>query len=177
MFEDYIQDAYGFFRMAEDCVDSDERQARMFYRAAVFCAASSLESFVNFVGDTFKKGQSLPATEIAFLNDLSLEVDPSKAEVESRTRYYSIDDKIKYLLKKFGADIDVRTHPAWQKFKNLKEFRDSLVHPREISDEVNIQIYRDRIREGLNANLDIMNSIAKKVFGKGLRTGVAELRL
>ena len=54
MFEDYIQDAYSFYELAKAKTNTgDEREAKMFYRASVFCAASSLEAFVNFIGETF----------------------------------------------------------------------------------------------------------------------------
>lgn len=177
MFEDYIQDAFHFFHLGEENKSIDERVARRFYRASVFCAASAVEAFVNVVGESVKQAKIIDSTEMAFLNDEILEVNPSKASVEHRTRYFSVESKVKYLITRFNADFDISSDPAWQKFLRLKDFRDSLVHPKEQDDENSIEEYRKRIREGLNANLDIMNSVAERVFSRGLRKGIAELRL
>ena len=77
MFEDYIQDSFSFYELAETkAAIGSEREAKMFYRASVFCAASSLEAFVSFIGETFKQGDNLDKNEIAFLNDKMLNMQP-----------------------------------------------------------------------------------------------------
>src|SRR5688500_4796632 len=115
MFEDYLQDAYSFLELAKQAVeDNNERKAKMYFRASVFCAASALESFVNFIGDTFSKGGGLDKNEVAFLNDKILEISPSKGMIEERTKFNSIDNKIKFILKKFSVPIDPATTSQWR---------------------------------------------------------------
>ena len=177
MFEDYIQDSFSFYELAEQSISTNERTARMYYRASVFCAASSLEAFINFIGDTFNKGNTLDKNEIAFLNDLALEISPTKAKIETRTKYYSIDSKVKFILKRFNVPLDTSTAAQWRHFLEFKELRDSLVHPRNLTDELKINDYRTKIRTGLNANIDIMNSISKKLFSKPLRKNLTDLKL
>ena len=176
MFEDYIQDSFSFFELAES-VGSDERKAKMFYRASVFCAASSIEAFVNFIGDTLQKGSTFDKNEIAFLNDQSLEVSPSKAIVEAKMKFNSIENKIKFILKKFNTSIDPATSVEWTNFLKFKDFRNSLIHSRNLEDEISLVDYNSKIKKGLNANIDIMNSISKKVFSKPLRRNLVDLKL
>jgi hypothetical protein len=177
MFEDYIQDSFSFFKLAEKVSFSDERKAKMYYRASIFCAVSSLEAFVNFIGDTFNKGNTIDRNEIAFLNDKVLEISPSKGTVESRTRFYSIDNKVKFILKRFRVPLETAATSLWKNFLEFKKLRDSLVHPRNITDELDINEYRNKIQTGLNANIDIMNLISKRLFSKQLRQSLLDLKL
>jgi hypothetical protein len=177
MFEDYIQDSFLFYKLAEKSASTNEREARMYYRASVFCAASSLEAFVNFIGDTLKKGDTMDKNEIAFLNDLALEMSPTKAKIESRTKYYSVDSKIKFILKRFNVPFDTKIATPWRHFIEFKTLRDSLVHPRNQTDELALAEYKNKINSGLNANIDIMNAISKKLFSKPLRKSLTDLKL
>jgi len=178
MFEDYIQDAYSFYELGiASTEEKDERKAKMYFRASVFCAASSLEAFVNFIGNTFKQGNRLDKIEIAFLNDLSLEIAPNKASIEERQKYNSIESKIKFILKKFNVPLEISTASQWRDFLDFKEFRNGLIHNREISDENEILEYKNSISKGLNANIDIMNAISKKLFNNSLRQGLLDLKI
>lgn len=177
MFEDYIQDSFSFYKLAEHSSTLNERDAKMYYRASVFCAASSLEAFVNFVGDTLDKGGTIDKNEIAFLNDTALEISPSKGVIETRIRYYSIDSKVKFILKRFKVPLDTSKAAQWRHFLEFKILRDSLVHPRNISDELKLEDYRNKIKTGLNANIDIMNSISKIIFSKPLRKSLTDLKI
>lgn len=178
MFEDYIQDAYTFFELANDkAVNGLDREAKMYYRASVFCAASSMEAFINFIGDTFKQGNTLDKNEIAFLNDKILEVIPSKGMFEERVKYNSIDGKLKFIIKRFNVPIDTATLKEWQNFLKFKDLRDSLVHPKAISDENSNTDYKKNIKTGLNSNIDLMNSVSLKLFNKPLRKSLIDLKI
>lgn len=178
MFEDYLQDAYSFYVMAEDKNNlGQEREAKMFYRASVFCTASALEAFVNFIGETFKQGNNLDKNEIAFLNDKVLEISTSKATIEEKIKFNAVDGKVKFILKRFSVPIDVSSSSQWKNFTEFKGLRDSLVHSKSIDDERTISEYQIGIKNGLNANIDIMNSISMKIFSKRLRKSLTELKI
>jgi hypothetical protein len=177
MFEDYIQDSFTFFGIAESAVNTDERAARMYFRASVFCAASALEAFVNFIGESFNQAPQMDPNERAFLNDKTLEVSASKGTVEDRVRYHAIDSKVKFIIKRFNVPLDPLLSSQWRGFKEFKRFRDSLVHPRALNDEISLSDYVDNIKSGLNANIDIMNSISSTIFGKPLRQSLLDLKL
>ena len=44
-------------------------------------------------------------------------------------------------------------------------------------DENDLPIYKLSIKKGLNANIDIMDAISKKIFAKPLRQGLRDLRI
>lgn len=175
MFEEYLQDAYTFYSMAKK--SQQERETKMFFRSSVFCAASALEAFVNFIGDTLSKGGNLDKNELAFLNDKILEVSPSKAQVEEKSKYFSIDNKLKFIIKKFNVSIDVSASPQWSYFSDLKTLRDRLIHSRDDQDNVSVVEYEAKIKNGLNAHIDIMNAISQKLFTKPLRRSLTDLKL
>jgi len=178
MFEDYLQDAYYFYNQAiKSKNSSNDREAKMFFRASVFCAASSIEAFINFIGDTFSKGGTLDKIEVAFLNDKNLEIPPSTASIEKKIRYYSIDSKLKFIINKFQVNIIPGTSQVWSFFIEFKEFRDSLIHPRTTDDNIDLEDYKNKIKKGLNSNIDIMNEISNKIFKRPLRKSLVDLKL
>ena len=175
MFEDYIQDAYYFYKCA--IIAQNEREAKMFYRASVFCAASAMEAFMNFIGETFRQGGTLEKDELAFINDKVLEFIPSKLKSQEKIKFNPIDEKIKFIIKRFDVSINLSTSLEWNSFISFKDLRDSLIHPKNISDERNLLEYQVSIKNGLNSIIDIINAISLKLFTKPLRKSVAELKI
>ncbi|QSB27676.1 hypothetical protein [Flavobacterium sp. CLA17] len=178
MFEDYIQDSYTFYTLALEKQNKlEEREAKMFYRASIFCAASALEAFVNFIGDTIKKGDTLDRIEIAYLNDKVLEISVPKAKIEEKIKFNAVDAKIKFIIKKFSVPIDLSNSADWSNFNNFKDLRNDLIHPKSQSDERTLVDYQNSIKKGLNSNIEIMNLISNKIFNKQLRKGLLELKI
>src|SRR5580700_1526363 len=130
MFEEYLQDADAFFAKAEEEVrNGHEKDARSFYRASVFCAASAIEAYLNYIGDSFAQAGRLPPHEIAFLNDKAIYFSTEKAEAVEKSEFHKVDDKLRVLMRRFVADFDFRS-PAWSGLMEFKKFRNTLVHPR-----------------------------------------------
>jgi len=175
MFEDYIQDAYSFYGLAESA--GNEREAKKFYRAAVFCAASSMEAFMNFIGDTFKQGDNLDKNELAFITDKILEFSPSKLKVLEKIKFNPIDEKVKFIIKRFNVGLDFSSSSEWTNFLIFKDLRDGLIHPKSIYDERLLSDYKLSIKKGLNSIIDLINLISLKLFSKPLRKSVAELKV
>lgn len=173
MFEEYLQDASEFFRLAAE--NSDVRIARRYYRAAVFYTASAMEAFVNYVADTFEKGGTFTPHEIAFLTDKNLAFSQKRWIVEEKTEFHRVEDKIRFLLHKFSPEFDFNNQ-AWSSLMNLKDVRDSLIHPRVAEDETTIEAYRRILGTGLHGVISTMNSISEAIFKKPLRPQILDLR-
>lgn len=174
MFEDYLQDAYEFLSAAETCTkNSATREARRNYRAAVFCTLCAMEAFVNYIGDSFAKGDSIPRHEICFLNDRVLRFSVDEGLFE-RSEYHRLDEKLKLLIQKFTPTFDLQGQ-AWNRFVALKATRDSLVHPRLTDDDTDPAEYRKQIRGGLKATIEIMSSLSQGIFSKPLRKQLLDL--
>jgi len=172
MFEDYLKDCHFFFN--EGLKKSEEKEAKRYFRASVFYAASSIEAFSNYIADTFNKGNSLSQIEIAFLLDKKIILDIDKIETKEVIEYHRIEDKLKIFLKKFARKFDFGCK-EWSRFLEFKKFRDRLTHPKETDDEISINDYKKNIKNGLSSIIFIMNYISKGVFGKPLRKKLLDL--
>jgi len=172
MFEDYLIDSYSFYEKAQKC--ENEREAKKYYRASIFYASSSIESFANYLADTFNQGESLSEFEIAFLLDKRLFFNPDKIEVEDKTEFHSVDDKLKILIKKFIEDFDFKCRD-WSQFNEFKKFRNRLVHPRESEDNIDLTDYRDHLKRGLTSIINLMNIISNGIFKRPLRKKLLDL--
>jgi hypothetical protein len=174
MFEEYLEDSYSFLVIAEaEYKKTNERVAKRYYRASVFYSAGAIESFLNYIADSFAKAKSLTDQEIAYLNDKRLVFSIDKGSHE-RTEYHSIDDKLRLLLKKFGSSVDI-VGGHWSNFMQFKQFRDSLLHPRQAEDKFNIEEYRTKVKTGLSAIIEIMNQISIGIYKKPLRKKLLDL--
>jgi hypothetical protein len=134
-----------------------------------------MEAFINYIGDSFNKAETLSTHERAFLNDIQLIFDPKKGILQSQCRYFSIDDKAKFLLKHFSPKYDFGESEAWASFINFKIFRDSLVHPRQMDDEIEIGVYNDKLRIGMFGTITLMNDISQSVYKRPLRKKILDL--
>jgi len=172
MFEEYLIDSYYFYEQANTI--SDDREVIRYLRASIFYVASAIESFANFIGDTFYQGESLSKYEIAFLLDKKIVFDHSKIETKEVTEYHRIEDKLRILIKKFSNDFDFNSS-VWSNFITFKKFRDSLVHPREGENEISHADYRKQLENGMYSIITLMNTISKGIFGKPLRKKLLDL--
>jgi len=172
MFEEYLQDSYEFFEIARKT--KKDREARRYYRAAVFYATGAIEAFTNYIADSFAQAESLMPHEIAFLNDKSLIFDPRKGDLKEKVDYHKLDEKLRVLIKKFMPGFDFKGI-AWSSLMELKDFRDSLVHPRQSEDEKTTSEYQAKVRRGLAGVIEIINCLSIGIFKKSLRKKLLDL--
>ena len=91
MFEEYLQDAYEFLAIGSSTsAKLSEKEARRYYRGAVFCASGAIEAFVNYLADSFAKAGSLSEHEICFLNDRVLVFSMEKG-LQEKAKYHPLD--------------------------------------------------------------------------------------
>ncbi len=174
MFEEYLQDSHDFLSIADAAFEAtNEREARRYYRASVFYTAGAIEAFANYIADSFEKAGSLKIHETAFLNDKRL-VFSVNGGLTERTEFHSIDDKLRLLLNTFVPGFDFGTE-TWSSFMQFKNFRDSLVHPRQAEDETDITEYQTKVRTGLSSIISLMNSVSKGIFKEPLRKQLLDL--
>ena len=121
----------------------------------------------------FEKAGSITPHEISFLNDKSLIFSVEKGLI-ARNEFHRLDDKIRLLMYKFVPEFDFQG-VTWIKFMEFKNFRDSLVHPRQIDDETPISDYRKKVYAGLKAIIEVMNFVSKGLFQKPLRRQLLDL--
>lgn len=174
MFEEYLEDSSYF--AAEARKKKDELEAKRYYRVSVFCAWSAIEAFVNFVGDTFEQGDSLPPFEIAFITDKRFGILKGRFEVLDQVEYHRLEDKLKFLISKFCPTFDFEKMSCWSRLNEFKKFRDTLTHPRSDKDEVDVTEYEKKTKIGLSSIIEIMDHLCMGIFKKPLRKQIQDLR-
>jgi hypothetical protein len=173
MFEEYLQDAYGFLESAKKA--GNERDARRYYRASTFYISGAMEAFVNYIAQSFAEAGKLNPHEIAFLNDKVLTFSPEKVQLVDKLEFHRIEDKLKVLIRRFLPKIDLGKKTWWGELQKFKDFRDSLVHPKKSDDETQISEYDQKVSSGLKATIQGMNEISRGVYGKPLRKKLLDL--
>lgn len=175
MFELYLKDSAIFLDLANQSLEARQsEEACRYFRASVFFAYSALEAFVFYLGNSFSQANNIEPMEIAYLNDKRVYFDPSVG-VRERTEYHTLEDKIRILLRRFSPESSVGKS-EWEKLQNFKKFRDSLVHPKQIDDLTSVDEYLSKATDGLQAVIDIMNSLSIKIFNKAMRQKLLDLR-
>jgi hypothetical protein len=133
-FRNYIDFAERQLEIAEAEIDRG-RAADLYLIPCVILAWSSIESFVNNRLDEF---DSLPQGlfdlhEKAFLTEKLLTFQNSGEHAGQFTikgsAFRKLSDKILFLIAKCGGTVNKGESP-WQEFEDLKEIRDTLIHPR-----------------------------------------------
>lgn len=175
MFEDYLFDSNYFYQ--EALKSEEEVLKKRFFRVSIFCLTSAIEAFVNYIGSSIEIAESIDKNEIAFLNDKTIEIKPSSGNTSERTKYYSIEDKIKFIINRFNVEIDIGSDSNWSHFLRIKKLRDDLIHSREVNDETDIDEYKSTIKNGINSGIYLINEVSNKIFGKQLRRSLLDLKI
>ena len=89
-------------------------------------------------------------------------------------KFYKLDDKLKFLLRKFVRDFNF-SNTIWSKVMEFKDFRDSLVHPRKADDDIDVKEYKKKVRAGISSIIEIMNLLCQGIFMKPLRKQLLDL--
>lgn len=174
MFEEYLEDAYYFAVEAKE--KSGEREAKRYYRASVFYAASAIEAFVSYISGILIQG-GLQPYEIALLTDKKFHLSKGRFELSEIFELHGIEDKIKFLFYKHNPSFDFEHYPAWSQFIEFKDFRNAITHPIHDEDEIDIGDYQKKIRMGLAAVIEIIDCLCREIIGKPLRQKIRDLTL
>ena len=175
MFEDYLEDSNYFATKALKA--TNEREAKRYYRVAIFCAMSALEAFINYIGETLTQGKIFQSYEIAFLTDKKFELSKGTFQILDHVEYHKIEDKLKFLICKFVPDFDFECTSCWSRLLEFKKFRNTITHPRQEEDEIDIKEYKRKIEIGLSSAIEIMNRLCEGIFKRPIRKKILDLIL
>jgi len=136
-FRNYLEYTEKYLMLAEDEVERSS-EANWLLIPATILAWSAIESFVNNMLDDFS---TLPEGifelhERAFLLEKKIKFESRGSRLGEftlgETEYRRLEDKIFFLIAKIGRREaqNLRGGTLWQNFKEFKDTRDALVHPR-----------------------------------------------
>ena len=170
MFDIYLEDAYEFYEQASH--QEEDNVSKRLYRASIFTLISAVESYVNYVSSSFEEAKTLEPYEEAFLTDKKISFEQNK--VVLKTEFYYLEQKIKFLLCKFNSEFDFN-NVHWQRFVEVKKFRNKLVHPKNDEDVHDKNEYRAMAKDGLSGIVNILNEVNKAIYSKPMRRQILDL--
>lgn len=172
MFEEYLLNSNYFRNIA--LKQSVNKEAKKYYRVSIFCAMSAIEAFVNSISEGFKLSSTLEVHEIHYLLDQTLTM--SNGVFKERIENHGIDEKLKFLLKKFSPSYEIDKEPSWVWFMEFRKIRNNLIHPKSDDDEITVEQYKEIIKKGLNSIIDIINVLCNGLYKKPLRKKITDLK-
>lgn len=169
-YRDYLALAEKYLLLAEEQSKTSEYINWLLIPATIL-AWSAIESFINNMLDDFG---SLPQSmfqlhERSFLLETRIKFIDRGNDLGcftlDGTEYRRLEDKIAFLIAKFGnARQRVRKGDTlWQDFKDFKETRNRLVHPRR-EKEVTLDIMK--ARKYISTSKDTIQFVSQHVWKK-----------
>lgn len=107
--------------------------------------------------------------EKGFLEELAVEFvrsgeDMGRFSVTSRTDYRRLEDKIMFLLAKFGKGTKLDKGSAlWQKFEQAKDRRNAFVHPRK---DTSVEVSPADAKDAIEVAEAVIQVVSAGVWGK-----------
>lgn len=173
-YRDFLDYAESFYAQAKQA--SKLRQSAIEERsiiASVLLSWIAMESFINnMMADFATLPQdmfSLP--ERALLTEQALEfvtsgTDAGRFGISDRSEYRRLEDKILFLVAKFGTGTKVnKGEQLWQSFEAVKDKRNQITHPRKSYD---ITLTLADAEDALEVAKAIIRMVAEKVWGKAV---------
>lgn len=178
MFEEYLRDTSYFLAESRRAAGAGaEDDARRSYRVAIMLGAAAIETFVNYIASTFETaGQdTLEPYELALLIDRRFGQRNGEFRVQDQPVYSRLEDKLRFLIRRFPVELDLSTSREWAQFLEFKRLRDDLVHARRDEDDTTLADYDAACTQGVRATFVLMNLLSEGVFGKPLRAKLHDL--
>ena len=133
----------------------------------------SLESFVNNMMQDFTTlpERTFSVHERGFLEEKQVQFirkgdEAGKFSMGNAPEYKRIEDKILFLVAKFGGGKVDKGGQLWQKFDSVKKKRNALSHYRRDSD---IELTSQDSQEAMDLAKELIEFLSKKVWKKPLK--------
>lgn len=111
-------------------VEKDPFLKSMYIKASIAFSWFGLEGTINLILSDFILLKNVQLLEKAFMEEKNIEYNDGDFSLGGR-RYHTTQEKLLFLLRRFGNYQIKKSDKIWIKLRNLKEWRDALVHPKE----------------------------------------------
>lgn len=152
---------------------NNEPDFQRFLRASLTHAFFFLEAQLNYLAHHFSNSKDFDLIERALLSEMEVRLDKGQFRITDKPKFYSMEDRIEFLLRRFSSDIDAAKGTWFSALKDSIGVRNRLVHPKD-AHEINIQ----EAEKAIISILDCLSSLYKSIFQKefplkslGLHTG------
>lgn len=167
--KDLISDSKYFLDQAKD--NKKEIIKLRYIRAVITTIWSALEGWINCVSSDFVllPEEKLKLYEKAFLLEKKLLLtEKGEFKITNQDQYNRIQDKILYLLKRFGNYEVDKGSKLWNNFKTTKKLRDGLTHPKsELLETKSLTIKNAEV--AIDSVVEMLKLLTKKIYKKQLK--------
>ena len=165
-YRDYLTYSDKYIQLAED----EPVHKLKFLIPSILFSWIAVESFINNIMDDFN---SVPK-DLFELHERSLLLEKKVIFVDhgkdmgkfklNQTEYKKLEDKILFLVTKFGnLDKSYKGDLLWQNFKNLRDTRNKISHPRR---NIELELTVQKANEYLEISKNIIQFVSKNVWKK-----------
>ncbi len=170
-FRDYLHYAEKNLMLAEDEI-SKSLDANWLLIPATILAWSAIESFVN---NRLEDLGSLPDDmfelhERAFLLEKRIKLEDTGDKIGQfmleGTEYIRLEDKIFFLIAKFGRRSSRKVKKGdtlWQEFQELKDARDALVHPKQ---DKQVSLNPEKVKNFIETSKEVIQLVSENIWNK-----------
>lgn len=167
-FRDYLRFASKYLDLAEDAIQKDENVEWLLIPSTIL-AWSAIESFVNNRCDDLNSlpGDMFELHEKAFLSEKRLRFVDSGTNlgkfVLEGGEYQTLENKIFFLLSKQGTQdtTNLKGGVLWQSFREFKEVRDSIAHPRR---ETERELTPKNVGDYIETAKELISIISERIW-------------
>jgi hypothetical protein len=161
-------------RLHEQALTASTHNGAMAYLiGSILTSWISLESFVNNMLLDFA---SLPQDtfsihEAGFLQEKQVLFNRSGSRagtfsISTNSEFKRIEDKVLFLIAKFGGGTIDKGSPLWQKFERVKKKRNLLTHYRKTND---IEITTQDSQEAIELTKELVDFLSRKIWRKPIK--------
>jgi hypothetical protein len=161
-------------RLHEQAVEAASQKGAMPHLiGSILTSWISLESFVNNMMQDYAAlpEDTFSVHETGFLEERQVQFNRSgKAAgtftVSKNPEFKRIEDKVLFLVARFGGGMLDKGGQLWQKFERVKKKRNSLTHYRRDSD---IELTTQDSQEAIELAKELIEFLSRKVWNKTVR--------
>jgi hypothetical protein len=157
----------------EALAEANHARAMPYLIGSILTSWISLESFVNNMMQDYLAlpEQTFSVHERAFLEEKQVQFIRSgksagKFSIGPNVEFKRIEDKVLFLIAKFGGGELDKGGRLWQKFEKVKKKRNTLTHYRRGSD---IELTTQDSQEAMELAREMVELLSRKVWKKDLK--------
>ncbi|MHC4497628.1 MAG: hypothetical protein ACYS21_00780 [Planctomycetota bacterium] len=167
-YRDYLSYSEKYIQLAED----ELADKLKFLIPSILLSWVAIESFANNIMDDFA---SLPPDlfqlhERSLLLEKKVEFvkhggDMGKFKLE-QTEYKKVEEKILFLIAKFGnLKKPYKGETLWQKFEELRDIRNKILHPRR---NLDLELTIEKAYKYLETSKNVIQFVSENVWHKNI---------
>lgn len=165
----FIKDSKFFLKESKNKSLDDELRLR-FIKASIISSWTALEGWLNCIAHqfgTFLSSGQIELHEKAFLLEKKLELHNGEWKISQSDDYQRVEDKILFLLNRFGPHRLDKTDKLWSDFQKIKKIRNGLVHLKTGKLEIK-DLTISNADLSVKTVVEILNMLTKKIYKKEL---------